>query len=166
MLQLTEYCEKTEYYIPRALELCLALYDGAWYRAACFNPKESHTTSQIYFIDYGNIESVEHKNIRLMPKDFIVPAALANMCTVVSKYQNCWQVKRYDNSRVQTYLLVIDLAPIDSNGTYSKAVQKKIDELVQPNSTIKIKIVECCENGDYKVELPEVHDALIKNDLV
>lgn len=83
---MTEYCEKTEYYIPRTEELCLALYHEEWYRAACLNPKESHQTSQILFIDYGNIESVEHKNIRLMPKDFITPAAIANMCTVVSKY--------------------------------------------------------------------------------
>lgn len=67
-------------------ELCLALYEGAWYRAACLNPKASHQASQILFIDYGNIETVEHKNIRLMPKDFIVPEAIANMCTVISKY--------------------------------------------------------------------------------
>lgn len=88
-----EYCEKTEYYIPRAEELCLALYDGAWYRAACLNPKESYTTAQILFIDYGNIETVDHKNIRLMPKDFIAPAAIANLCTVVSKYQSCCELR-------------------------------------------------------------------------
>lgn len=75
-----------EYYIPRTEELCLALYDGMWYRALCLNPRESYRTAQIFFIDYGNVESVEHKDIRLMPKDFILPKAFANMCKLVSKY--------------------------------------------------------------------------------
>jgi len=87
---LKEYCEKMEYYIPRVHELCLALYGEMWYRAMCINPKKSYTTSEILFIDYGNIETIEHKNIRLMPKDFIVPEAIANICTVVSKCQSCW----------------------------------------------------------------------------
>lgn len=81
-----EFCEKTEYYIPRGNELCLALYAGAWYRAACLRPKDTDTTSEIFFIDYGNIESVKYQNIRRMPKDFMAPAALANLCVVVSKY--------------------------------------------------------------------------------
>jgi len=79
-----------EYYIPRMHELCLALYEEMWYRAACMNPKKSHTASEILFIDYGNVETIEHKNIRLMPKDFIVPEVIANLCTVVSKCQSCW----------------------------------------------------------------------------
>jgi len=140
---LKECCEKTEYYIPRAQELCLALYEGAWYRAVCINPKESHTASDILFIDYGNMEIIEHKNIRLMPKDFIVPPAIANMCAVVN------------------------LAPLDSSGNYSSAVQKKIAELVQMSSTVKIKIVAGPEKGgDYKIELPDVRAALIKDGLV
>ncbi|XP_071635871.1 uncharacterized protein Vret isoform X1 [Temnothorax longispinosus] len=139
---LKEYCEKTEYYIPRVNELCLALYEEAWYRAVCLNPKESHTTSEILFIDWGNTESVEHKNIRLMPKDFIVPKPLGIFCTIVN------------------------LAPVDSNGKYSEAVQKKIDELTQDYSAIKIKIVELIEHSHIKVELPEVRDALIKSGLV
>ncbi|XP_011706025.1 PREDICTED: uncharacterized protein LOC105461221, partial [Wasmannia auropunctata] len=68
---LKEYCEKTEYYIPRVNELCLALLKEVWYRATCLNPKESNMTSKIFFIDCGNIESVKHKDIRSMPKDFI-----------------------------------------------------------------------------------------------
>lgn len=86
MLQLTEYCENTEYYIPRSQELCLALYQNMWYRAVCINPRKSYTTAEVIYIDYGNMESVEHKDIRLMPKDFLTPAAMADMCTVVSKY--------------------------------------------------------------------------------
>lgn len=86
LLQLREYCEKTEYYIPREQELCLALYQNEWYRAACLDPKKSYTTAEVFYIDYGNIETVEHRNIRLMPKDFITPEAMSNICTVVSKY--------------------------------------------------------------------------------
>ncbi|KAG5329270.1 RNF17 protein, partial [Acromyrmex charruanus] len=139
---LKEYCEKMEYYIPRTQELCLALYDGIWYRAVCLNPKESHRTAQIFFIDYGNIELVEHKDIRLMPKDFILPRAFANMCNLVN------------------------LAPVDRNGQYSEAVQKKLKELITENSFIKIKIVEYSEDGYYKIEVPEVRAMLIKHGLV
>ncbi|XP_011703601.1 PREDICTED: LOW QUALITY PROTEIN: tudor domain-containing protein 1-like [Wasmannia auropunctata] len=137
---LKEYCETTEYYIPRTNELCLALFEEAWYRATCLNPKESNTTSTILFIDYGNIESVKHQNIRLMPKDFIEPAALANMCTIVN------------------------LGPV-KNGQYSEAIRKKLDELTS-NSIIQIKIVKCHEDGVYEVELPDVRTALIKHGLM
>ncbi|XP_018341604.1 PREDICTED: uncharacterized protein LOC108748097 isoform X2 [Trachymyrmex septentrionalis] len=139
---LKEYCEKMEYYIPRTQELCLALYGGIWYRAVCLNPKESHRTAQIFFIDYGNVELVEHKDIRLMPKDFILPQAFANMCNLVN------------------------LAPVDRNGQYSEAVQKKLKELIMENSFIKIKIVEYSEDGCYKIEVPEVRAMLIKHGLV
>ncbi|XP_018372294.1 PREDICTED: uncharacterized protein LOC108767096 isoform X2 [Trachymyrmex cornetzi] len=139
---LKEYCEKMEYYIPRTQELCLALYDGSWYRAVCLNPKESQRTAQIFFIDYGNVELVEHKDIRLMPKDFILPQAFANMCNLVN------------------------LAPVDRNGQHSEAVQKKLKELITENSFIKIKIVEYSEDGCYKIEVPDVHDMLIKHSLV
>ncbi|XP_012055577.1 PREDICTED: uncharacterized protein LOC105618659 [Atta cephalotes] len=139
---LKEYCEKMEYYIPRTQELCLALYDGIWYRAVCLNPKESHRAAQIFFIDYGNVELVEHKDIRLMPKDYILPQAFANMCNLVN------------------------LAPVDCNGQYSKVVQKKLKELIMENSFIKIKIVEYSEDGCYKIEVPEVRAMLIKHGLV
>lgn len=85
-MQLIDYCEKTEYYIPRTGELCIALYQNMWYRAVCIDPQQSFTTAKVLYIDYGNTESVEHKNIRLMPKDFLKPPAMANMCTVVSEY--------------------------------------------------------------------------------
>lgn len=81
-----EYCEKSEYYIPRAKELCLALYSGMWYRAICINPKLSQSMCEIFFVDYGNLEMVEHKNVRMMPKDYITPKSMANICSIVSKY--------------------------------------------------------------------------------
>ncbi|KAL0099788.1 hypothetical protein PUN28_019894 [Cardiocondyla obscurior] len=140
---LLEYSEKNKYYIPRVSELCIALYEGGWYRAACIDPKETPTTATIFFIDFGNVESVEHKNIRLMPKDFIVPAAFASLCSVVN------------------------LAPVDDSGKYSKAVQKKVKELVEPNSLVKIKIVKYnSDDCGYKIEMPEIRDKLVKEGLV
>ncbi|KYM94453.1 hypothetical protein ALC62_14896 [Cyphomyrmex costatus] len=138
---LKEYAEKNDYYLPRKEELCVALYDGAWYRAACLNPKKSYMTAEIFFIDYGNIEIVEHKNIRLMPKDFILPEAFASICSVVN------------------------LAPIDGNGKYSEAVQNKLKELVVDNTPIKIKIVQS-DDGCYEIELPEIRAALIEHGLL
>ncbi|XP_012228263.2 uncharacterized protein [Linepithema humile] len=137
-----EFCEKTEYYIPRMQELCLALYKGGWFRAVCFDPKDTDTTSQIYFLDYGNIDSVKHQNIRRMPKDFITPMAMANLCTV------------------------INLAPLDNTGNYSPTVEQKIKELVPSESLVKIKIVNCIDDGDYKVEFPDIHAKLVQGNFI
>ena len=85
-LKITTFCETTDYYIPRKSELCLALYGDKWYRGVCLSPRYSSTTSIVFFVDFGNTEIVNHKDIRLMPKDFITPCALANICNIVSKY--------------------------------------------------------------------------------
>lgn len=87
LLKTKAYCESSDYYIPREKELCLALYEDEWYRATCLCRSETLTTSSVFFIDFGTIESVDHKNIRLMPKDFMVPDALASICTIISKYK-------------------------------------------------------------------------------
>lgn len=61
---------------------------------------------------------------------------------------------------------IIDLAPVDDTGKYSAAVEKKLSELIQMNTFVKIKIVECTESGEYKIELPEVRAALVQQGLV
>jgi hypothetical protein len=52
----------------------------------CLIPEITKGVAKIFFIDYGNAEPVEHKNIRLISEDFIEPAAMASMCTIVSEY--------------------------------------------------------------------------------
>lgn len=86
LLQIAKYCNESKYYIPRNKELCLALFENGWYRAICICRNETHSTSTVFFIDYGNIESINHKDIRFMPKDFINPNACACICKIVSKY--------------------------------------------------------------------------------
>ncbi|XP_029160516.1 tudor domain-containing protein 1-like isoform X2 [Nylanderia fulva] len=143
---LMEYCEKTEHYIPRQNELCLALYQGTWYRAICINPNQSQTTAEVIYIDYGNQESVEHKNIRLIPKDFLTPSAMANMCKVVN------------------------LAPVDNTGNYSPAIKRRLAELIPKNKEliVKIKIVEVIsqQSGEYNIELVEIKNKLIEEGLI
>ncbi|XP_076241110.1 vreteno [Calliopsis andreniformis] len=140
---MTEYCERTEFYIPREGELCLALFENAWYRAACFCRSETPTTSTVFFIDFGNVASVNHKDIRVMPKDFITPNALASVCKIVN------------------------LAPVQSDGLHSPEVNKRIAELVVPNNCVKVKIVKSNEeDGIYSVELPMIKAKLIEEGLV
>ncbi|CAD6239274.1 GSCOCG00008673001-RA-CDS, partial [Cotesia congregata] len=81
--QLMEYAEKTEYYIPRFNELCVALFEGEWCRGCCFNPTAKEGTAEIYFMDYGNIAPVKHKDLRKMPEEFMKPCALGCICNVV-----------------------------------------------------------------------------------
>ncbi|KAK9296207.1 hypothetical protein QLX08_009706 [Tetragonisca angustula] len=141
--KITTFCETTDYYIPRKSELCLALYGDKWYRGVCLSPRYSSTTSIVFFVDFGNTEIVNHKDIRLMPKDFITPCALANICNIVN------------------------IAPTDNNGQYSSEIKKRISELVIPDDFIKIKIVDCeLESKIYNVELPLVKDKLIEEGLI
>lgn len=131
--QTKTYCESSEFYIPREKELCLALYEDKWYRATCISRSATMTASSVFFIDYGNVEMVDHKNIRLMPKDFITPDALASICNIVNA------------------------GPIDSNGKYSSEVENKISTFIVHYATIEVKIVEFVEEtGIYKVELPSL----------
>ncbi|KOX80155.1 Tudor domain-containing protein 1, partial [Melipona quadrifasciata] len=141
--KITAFCETTDHYIPRKSELCLALYADKWYRGVCLNPRYSPTTCIIFFVDFGNSEIVKHKDIRLMPKDFVTPCALANICNIVN------------------------IAPTDNNGQYSSEVKKRISELILPDNFIKIKIVDCeLESKIYSVELPLVKDKLIEEGLI
>ena len=84
--QIAEYvANAADNYIPRDLELCIAPFEGSWYRGACLMRNATPTSSSIFFVDYGNISQVEHKDLRLMPKDFMTPPALACICNVQCK---------------------------------------------------------------------------------
>lgn len=86
-MQLKQYSEEKTYYVPRSYELCLVLHDDTWYRALCIDPRKANRiAAEVFLVDYGNIITVKHEDIRLMPKEYIVPPLLANMTTVTSKY--------------------------------------------------------------------------------
>ncbi|XP_020286950.1 uncharacterized protein LOC109856278 isoform X3 [Pseudomyrmex gracilis] len=138
---MAEYCNKTKYYIPKNNELCLALYEKEWYRAVCINSKKSQTASEIFFIDYGNLETVSHRDIREMHEDFMHPPAMATKCEV------------------------INLAPVDSTGHPSTAVQNKLAELMDVYKVVQIQIIEITDNVT-KIELPEIRAILVKNGLM
>ncbi|XP_017889604.1 uncharacterized protein LOC108630689 isoform X2 [Ceratina calcarata] len=129
---MAEYCEAKESYIPRDKELCLAAYLNGWYRAVCTVRNYTATSSSVFFIDFGNTEVVSHENIRLMPKDFIAPNAMANICNIVN------------------------VAPT-VRGRYPREIEEKIGKLIVPDSTVRIKIVRFdSESGQFDVELPSV----------
>lgn len=62
--------------------------------------------------------------------------------------------------------LFTDLAPKQENGSYSAEVLNKISELVNPNTICLAKIVDFDSEGNYKIELPDVRDKLIKESLI
>jgi hypothetical protein len=55
---------------------------------------------------------------------------------------------------------------MNSDRKYSPAVEQALAELKPMESVVKIKIVDCQESGDYKVELPDVRAMLIERGLV
>ncbi|XP_043270341.1 uncharacterized protein [Venturia canescens] len=147
---LQKYCESTEaHYIPRAEELCLAVWDGAWYRGVCLNRSETPTQALIYFVDYGNTAVVNHKNIRQMTKDFMSPAALGISCVVKN------------------------LGVPVVNGRVPGNIMERLEQLVPVNGLVEVKILRKASPddqvplpGDYEIELPTVRAQLVAEGLV
>ncbi|KRT85492.1 hypothetical protein AMK59_1218, partial [Oryctes borbonicus] len=67
----------SEPYSPIADELCLANYEGEWYRARAEKANKALEEYQVYYIDYGNSVTIPSSDIRKMPKDFCEIPALA-----------------------------------------------------------------------------------------
>ncbi|XP_017479308.1 PREDICTED: protein vreteno isoform X1 [Rhagoletis zephyria] len=65
---------KEQCYTPRVSELCIAKYkvDDKWYRGRCLEIVGDGYPS-IVFIDYGNIEKINVKDIRRYPAQFTFP---------------------------------------------------------------------------------------------
>ncbi|XP_033341658.2 vreteno [Megalopta genalis] len=141
---MTEYCKKSKYYIPRENELCLALYDDIWCRAACVDRSKTPTASLVFFIDNGNFATVDHENLRLMPIDFITPKALANTC------------------------FITNLDPINfKNSAEAILIRRRIKKLIVPNRSYRIEIIGYDEkDGSYKVDMLDIRSQLIEEGLI
>lgn len=72
-----------EGYKPEPDEMCVAIFDAdqLWYRAVCLQVQPDNKSFVVQFIDYGNMATVNSKNIRRFTKELNFPCA-AHMCTV------------------------------------------------------------------------------------
>ncbi|XP_033208088.1 uncharacterized protein LOC117167339 [Belonocnema kinseyi] len=141
--QIEKYASSTkEHYIPRDLELCVAPFEGSWYRGACLMRNATPTSSSIFFVDYGNISQVEHKDLRLMTKDFMTPPALACICNV----QN--------------------LLPKNYEKDVPKNVEERLAALLATNEIVKVKIINEDAEKNYTIELPDIRDILLNEKLI
>lgn len=136
-----EYAESKDYYIPREKELCLVRFEDKWYRGACIVRNKTQSTSFVFFVDCGNFQQIDHKDIRVMTKDFMAPDALACLCTI----QN--------------------LAPRDQNGNYPEIIQKRLESLILPNTLLTVKIISFLDIG-YDVEAVDIRKKLIEEKLI
>lgn len=141
--QIEAYCnQEKNHYIPRQNELCLAPFEGMWYRAVCLEPTATSTSSIINFVDFGNIETIPHTDLRIMIKDFMTTKTLASVCSVVG------------------------LGPVDEEGNLPPAIGARVTELIPTNGVVLVKIVECSKPGEYNIELPEIRETLVKEGLL
>lgn len=141
--QMAEYCNQMkEHYIPRVDELCLAPFDGQWFRAVCLETNTTPITSTVNFIDFGNVEEIPHRSLRLITKDFVTAKTMANICHVTG------------------------FGPVNQDGDLPPAIAKRVAELVPTNNVAMIKILERSKPGEYVIELPEVRDQLVKEGLL
>ncbi|XP_058807186.1 uncharacterized protein LOC131673302 isoform X2 [Phymastichus coffea] len=139
--RIQEYVKNTpDHYIPRERELCIALYDGVYYRAVCMHSSATPTTSRVTFIDYGNTECVQHKDIRMMTDDFMSMGPLTTFCS---------------------------LSHMIPSEKLTSAVTKRLSELLPVNELITIKIIsEDNEDGTPYIDIPEIHIKLMEEKLL
>ncbi|KAK0162423.1 hypothetical protein PV327_006200 [Microctonus hyperodae] len=131
---LEEYCGTVGKYIPRSNELCIARFEDGWYRGCCVKSSSTPNTAEIYFLDFGNVSQVVHDDIRKMPEDFLKPAALGCVCSV------------------------LDLVP--STTVSSPELLKKLETIMMPNENFKVKILKYTD-GEWTIKLPEIRKNLI-----
>jgi len=109
-------------------QLCLALYtvDKAYYRARVLSVDES--TCQVFFIDYGNKESVPHSSL------FDIPQSLANhpVCGIPATFHNT--------------------VPTAETG-WSDSTIKSLSALMSPDAALAVTATSHRVNGVYPVRV-------------
>ncbi|KAJ8686791.1 hypothetical protein QAD02_022585 [Eretmocerus hayati] len=130
----------TDHYIPREDELCIAKYQDEFYRALCIDPSASPTESRVYFIDYGNTEVVNHKDIRMFTEDF---------------------------ASLGSYGTVCNLSPMVPNPIPEKVVER-IHDLMQEvlMEPIKVKIIKVDQDDTLLIDIPHIHAKLSEEKLI
>lgn len=131
-----EYCSKnTELYIPKAGELCIALFeDGNWYRGCCINPSAEPDAATILFLDYGNSAHIKYTDLRKMTGDFLQPPAIGIVCNI----------------------------DFSINGQISGELLEKLEQLMIPNQQYKITLKSVNDDLEFEIEIPDVRDVLKK----
>ncbi|XP_071447846.1 uncharacterized protein [Hetaerina americana] len=134
-MKINEVCEglPDAPYVPRSNEICLAKFsgDGSWYRGQSVATESSG--SEIYFLDFGNIELVKHADIRKMPQDLMGVPSLAIVCGY----------KGFTNN-------------------LSKEAESRLKELIQPLREYSARVWRRVDGEeDTMVDFPEITEKLI-----
>ncbi|XP_014235731.1 tudor domain-containing protein 1 [Trichogramma pretiosum] len=125
---IANYVEKTDgHYIPRDKELCIASYEGIFYRAICLARNATPDSSRVMFIDFGNTEIVKHTDMREFVEDFSTIGALGVLCSIST------------------------LLP---NNAKTKEISERIRDLVPLNELIDIKILGKDETDIPDIDIP------------
>ncbi|KAK6621481.1 hypothetical protein RUM44_001288 [Polyplax serrata] len=75
MPKLNSYCNAVhEPYSPQIREVCLARFEGNWYRALVLEKLELYT---IFFLDFGNVCHLDASELRKMKSEFLEVPAMA-----------------------------------------------------------------------------------------
>ncbi|XP_014212188.1 uncharacterized protein LOC106642065 [Copidosoma floridanum] len=127
------------HYIPRDEELCIAMYCDCFYRGLCIDSVCSPNESTIFFIDYGNTETVKHTDIRQITPDFLTLPALGTLCNMEST-----------------------MFP----EKLSEAAKKAIPDILPLNEKAIVKIVGIDDDGSPNIEVPIVRLKLTEMKLI
>ncbi|KAF4517820.1 hypothetical protein B566_EDAN008926 [Ephemera danica] len=91
MTQYVEEC-KDNRYVPSTEEICIAQWDdGLWYRAIAMC--SSFVTTELTFLDFGDVKELPHTQIRRMPHDFNEAPALATYATLAGETDKSFKIR-------------------------------------------------------------------------
>lgn len=137
---MNQYCNsRVGLYRPRVGEMCLAKFseDDQWYRGVCIGSDVE--SAAVFFVDYGNHESVPHSRLCQIPDSFLELPCIALHCI---------------------------LKGISVEGVKEKAYER-LPELLPKNTPMSVKVVSHNEeDGTYVIDVPSVVNSLVSEGLV
>ncbi|ROT64070.1 putative tudor domain-containing protein 1 isoform X3 [Penaeus vannamei] len=137
---MNQYCNsRVGLYRPRVGEMCLAKFseDDQWYRGVCIGSDVE--SAAVFFVDYGNHESVPHSRLCQIPDSFLELPCIALHCI---------------------------LKGISVEGVQEKAYER-LPELLPKNTPMSVKVVSHNEeDGTYVIDVPSVVNSLVSEGLV
>lgn len=123
--------------------ICLALFheDGSWYRARVLESRGSNL--KVFFIDYGNTETVTVNNVREAPDYVLAIPALSTKCIV----NDCTPISRVwtedERKKVETMLhsgeFTCEVTSVDKSDINNEVYHVKLYNLDSPSTPIFVR---------------------------
>ena len=137
--------------------------DGAWYRAEVTGVDSEDGTTEVSFIDYGNIEVIAPEDLIMCPENLLELPAQAISCSLAQvPRRDSWpfEYKELINSLVNEKVLRATVVLPGSQGMRPTVKLEDVQTTTDLSEQVLLKLQDECEIGsnDVITELPEGED--------